>query len=195
MTKEIEDKKATKKTPVKKVAPKKTEEVEVVVVEEEKVEKKPVRAKRVEIDMNELIPCRSTTHGNLIYISKRTGERFFWNDYGDVQDIPFGELRNLNSTYPAFIKDVLFVIDDEEAVEALGMAKLYEGIFDIEDIETLFDKEYRDLEETLEKLPKGLKDSAATKARELMKSGKLDSRSKIKLIEEKLKIELLLLED
>ena len=193
MAKETEDKKTKVE---KKVAPTK-KKVEPKVEKEQKatVETTPVRQKRKDIDANELVSCRSTTHGNLIYISKRTGEQFFWYDFGTTLDIPYGELKALNATAPEFIKDVLFVIDDEEAVEALGLKKMYDQLFDIEDIESLFNMKYEELEVTLDKLPKGLKDSVATKALEMVKTGEFDSRSKIKLIEEKLQIELTLLAD
>lgn len=190
MSKEQEIKKATvtKKTVKRKTETKK--------VDAKEVDKKPtIRAKRVEIDQNALIPCRSTTHGNLIYISRRTGERIFWNDFGDVQDITMGELRNLYSTYPAFINEVLFVIDDEDAVEYLGLTKLYNSLFYIDDLDSFFDRDYDELEEILPKLPKGLEESVATKARELIKEGTLDSRSKIRLIEDKLKIDLTIFDE
>lgn len=195
MTTEKKPTTTTRKASTRKAPVKKEEKLEVEIKAEETAIKTTARAKRVEIDSNELIPCRSTTHGNLIYISTRTGERIFWYDYGDVQDITMGELKNLHSSYPSFINDVLFVIDDEDAIEYLGLSKLYDTIFDIGNLDTFFDKEYRELEDTLSKLPKGLKDSVSTKAREMIKEGTLDSRSKIKLIEEKLQIELLLFED
>lgn len=188
MTKEVE-KKETKKTAPKKVAPKGTVEVEAV----EEVVEKPARATRKQIDTNALIPCRSTTHGGLTYISKRTAERVVWDDYSDVQDITMGELKNLYASSPAFINDVMFVIDDEEAVEALNLTKLYDTIFDIGNLEDFFDKEYNELETLLEKLPKGLKKTVASKAGEMVKDGTLDSRAKIKLVEEKLKVDLQIL--
>lgn len=196
MTKETKKTTPVKKTTPAKKAVKKVETPKVETVKKEApATKAPARAKRIEIDHNELIPCRSTTHGGLTYISKRTGERIFWEDYGAVQDITMGELRNLYASSPSFITNVRFVIDDEEAVEALGLVKLYEDIFDIGDLDDFFNKDYRELEEILPKLPKGLKDSVATKARAKIADKTLDSRSKIKLIEEKLQIELLLLED
>ena len=193
MTKETETKQI-KKTAPKKTAPKKAKEVEVVEEVVEVVEK-PVRATRKQIDANALIPCRSTTHGGLTYISKRTGERVVWDDYDDVQDITMGELKNLYASSPAFINDVMFVIDDEEAVEALNLTRLYDTIFDIGNLEDFFDKEYNELESLLEKLPKGLKKTVASKAGEMVKNGTLDSRAKIKLVEEKLKVDLQILAD
>lgn len=184
--------KQTKKATTKKATPKKVNEPAVEKVEEVKT---PERAKRVQIEPNELIPCRSTTHGELIYISKRSGERVIWDDYGDVQDITMGELKNLYASSPSFINDVLFVIDDEQAVDALKLTKLYETIFDIGNLEDFFNKDYDELEKMLEKLPKGLKKTVASKAGEMVKDGSLDSRAKIKLVEEKLKVDLQILAD
>lgn len=188
------DNKQEQAKPVRKTPVRKKVEAQEVEVKKEEV-KQPVRTKRTQIDANELIPCRSTTHGELIYISKRTGERIVWDDFGNVQDITMGELKNLYSSSPKFITDVLFVIDDEEAVEALNLTKLYNGLFDLTNIEDFFDNSATQMSNLLDKMPLGLRQAIASKAGEKVKNGTLDSRNKIKVLQDKLKIDLLILEE
>lgn len=190
MTKETEVKKPT----VKKVAPKavpkstipKEDVVEDVVVEDTI----PKRKKKIEIDRNEMVACRSTTGGKLIYVSTRSGNKYVWRDYGAVEYIDVGELLTMKSSQPTFLEDVLFVIDDEEAATFLGLDETYENVFQLGDINSFLKKDAKELEEILPKLPAGLKATVAAKAREAMENGTLDSRSIIKLIEDKLDVSL-----
>lgn len=196
---EKKETKTTKKTTAKKVAPKKTApkkttakkapEKEVEVVEEVKQEK-PKRAKRKVIDRNELIPCRSATVGTLVYISDRTRARFVWHDFGVVQYIEMGELLDMRASYPRFLNDVQFIVEDEEAVEALGLTHKYEHLDELDTLDTLFDKSASDLAEILPELPKGIQKSIGNRARQLIENGELDRLNVIRAIEEAYKIDL-----
>lgn len=158
------------------------------IVAEEKP--KPKRKKKIEIDRNEMIACRSTTGGKLIYISSRSGDKYIWRDYGAVEYIDMGELLTMKSSQPTFLENVRFVVDDEEAATFLGLDRVYENMIQLDDIKSLFDKPATELGDILSKLPAGLKATVASKAREALENGSLDSRSVIKTIEDKLDVSL-----
>lgn len=179
-----------KNTQVKEVEEVKVEQAPVTEEKIEKVEEKPARKKRKEIDRNELISCRSATDGLLIYISPRTKERYTWDDFGSVEDIEMGELITMKSSHPKFLTSVQLVIDDEEAAEYLGLNKIYEDMLKVDDLDELFDKKIDELATILPKLPEGLKKSVSNRARILVEADKLDSISKIKLIEQELGVDL-----
>ena len=188
------EKKNTRKTPTRKNSPVKKAENAVEVEskkEETATEKntKPARAKRIEIDRNELITCRSTVSGRLIY---RTGEKdkIVWSDFGSERELEMGELIRMKGEHPKYLTDMLIVIDDEEAAEYLGLKKLYEDLFELEDLDSLFEKSNKELEDLLPKLPSGLKKTLATHARRLVEERTLDSLSKIRLIEQALGTDL-----
>lgn len=153
-------------------------------------EKPVVRQKRKEIDRNELIACRSTTNGRLIYRSPRSNEKFTWSEFGSVEYIEMGELLTMKSSYPKFLNDVQLVIDDEEAAEYLGLNKIYDEMLQVDDLDSLFDKTNDELAVILPKLPNGLKKAVSSRARALVEEDALDSISKIKLIEQELGVDL-----
>lgn len=188
--------KAALKVEEEKVTKQKDESIEDVkeVKEPEKPSKTRERKKKIEIDRNEMIACRSTTDGRLVYLSPRTREQYIWAKYGAIQFIDMGELLSMQASSPGFLHNVRFVIDDDEAAEYLGLNKFYETVFQVEDLGKFLKKSYSELEEALPKLPEGLRDSVASKARVMVEDGTLDSRRTIQLIEKILKVELLLFE-
>lgn len=185
--------KETKKAVAKKPAPKKAPSSKVEAKEAEVVEtpkEAPKRAKRVEIDRNEMIPCRSVTDGVLIHISDRTRARFLWSDYGVVQYVEMGELLDMRASHPKFLNDIQLVVEDDDAVEYLGLTEKYKSIVGFDDLEEFFEKDYDEISVILDKVPVGIKQSIASRARKMIEDGTLDSNNKIKLIEEKLKVDL-----
>lgn len=179
---------APKTTPVKEDI---KEEVVEPVVEQPTTPARP--KKRVEINRDDLIVCR-TTQTNLVYISKRTSEKFEWAEFGDVQYITLGELISMKSTQPRFLKEGWLIVDDEEAIEQLGLAKMYGNIFEIDDIAEFLEKDEYEIERILTNMPRGFKNSIAQFAREKVESGELDSRGKIKLLERLLDVDLKIFE-
>lgn len=149
--------------------------------------------KRMEINREDLIVCRSATT-NLIYISKRTSEKFEWAEFGDIQYITLGELISMKSTQPRFLKEGWLIVDDEEAIEQLGLAKMYGNIFEIDDIGEFLEKDPYEMERILKNMPRGFKNSIAQFAREQIESGELDSNRKIKLLEQLLDVDLKIFE-
>ena len=186
----------TRKRTAKPVETKKVEEVkapelvEAVQPKEVEVKEAPKRQKRKEIDRNELIACRSTTNGRLIYRSPRTQEKFTWSDFGSVEYLEMGELLTMKSSHPKFLNDVQLVIDDEEAADYLGLNKIYDEMLQVDDLDSLFDKTNDELAVILPKLPNGLRKAVSTRARTLVEEDRLDSISKIKLIEQELGVDL-----
>ena len=179
---------ATSKAKATPVAP--VEPVETV----ETVEQAPARArKRMDINRDDLILCRSARN-NLIYISKRTSEKFEWAEFGDVQYITMGELISMKSTQPRMLKEGWLIVDDEEAIEQLGLAQMYGNIFEIEDMDDFFAQSEQETERILSNMPRGFKNSIATFARERIESGTLDSNRKIKLLEQLLDVDLKIFE-
>lgn len=189
------EKKATpKKTTPKKASVKKVEAKDVEAVEEVKP-KAPTRKKRVEIDRNEMIACRSMTNGKLIYISDRTRSRYVWSDYGTLQYIEMGELLDMRASHPKFLDDVRLIVEDEDAVEYLGLTHKYETLDGIDNLDALFDKPADELLDILPKLPKGVQHSVSTRARKLVEEGTLEKLNTIRAIEEALNIDLKMFAD
>ncbi|MFJ7982438.1 hypothetical protein ACIQ1D_19430 [Lysinibacillus xylanilyticus] len=186
---------AVRKTTQKTQPVEVTEKVENEVVVEETVNPTPTARpkKRIDIDRDEVIPCRAGAN-NLVYISKRTSEKFEWAVYGDVQYITMGELISMKSTQPRMLKEGWLIVDDEEAIEQLGLAKMYGNLFEIDDIDEFFELSESEMKRILTNMPRGFKNSIATFARERIEQGELDSNRKIKLLEQLLDVDLKIFE-
>lgn len=175
-----------------------TKPVEKVEAVEEKVvetveEVKPTRQKKAQIDRDELVACRNVTGGRLTYISKKTGLETVWTEHDDVEFIDVGELLTMKSSQPKFLKHPWIVVDDEEVAEYLGLKQLYKDMADTEDLDAFFEMSTQKMSEVLDKVPQGTKDAIGVLARQKIEEETLYDNRKIRLLEDKLKIDLSIL--
>lgn len=183
----------TEKKTTRKIAKPKKESVEKI--EDVKVEQSaPKEIKRKKsIDLNMLVACRNVHDGEVIYVSKKTGLQTLWSAYGDIEHLDVGELITMKASQPRFMDEPWIVVDDEEVAEYLGLNKLYEKLVDVDDLDSFFEKPVDEMENILNKLPKGIKDSIAIRARKKVEDETLYDTRKIRLLDEKLNIDLSIL--
>ena len=175
-------------------------EVETNVIEETVVsqpvqEKKTTRKRLNQIDVNELIPVRSLTNHKLVYVSKATGARYVWSEYGSVEYLTFGEINTMRSQYPKFIKDCLVLIEDDDVIELFNLDSVYENVYSIEELDNFFKKSNFEIEELIKTLPHGVKKSLVSRAKELIENEELTDYRKIKTLETQLNVDLTILLD
>lgn len=174
----------TKKTPAKTVNP------EIVQDTESTVKKPEYRVKR-NLDPNMIVTVRNGFHGKLVYISKRTGERFVWDSFGDEQDMDLQELKNAKNSAKAFFENNWFLIDDPEIIEYLGVTQYYKYALNFDSFNDLFEMSPEDIKLTISRLSKGQKKSVAYRAKQLIADQVIDSIKTITALEESLSIELI----
>ncbi len=145
-----------------------------------------------EIDPNQIIVVRNGFHGNLIYVSPRTGEKFTWSEFGDDQEIELRELRNAKSSKRAFFENNWFMFDEEYAwvISYLGVDRYYKNAIPIESFDDVFSKSPAEIEKTIAKLSDGQKKSVMYRAKELISNGEIDSNKAISALEKALGVEL-----
>ena len=198
-----------KNTPPKSTATKATTEEQDVVVTQEPVasveesvsvetaveapvKKATARPKKAQIDRDELIECIST-RTNLMYISDKTKETFIWEEYNDSHYITMGELIAMKSSQARFLNEGWIIVNDEEAIEFLGLTKIYGAIFEVDNLDEFLDSDKDNIERILKNVPNGFKGTIAQRARERLEDETLD-RNKIKLLESLLDIDLKIFE-
>ncbi len=172
---------------------KKVEDTPVVEKMEVVEQAQTVRQKKVQIDRDELVRCRNITGGRLTYISKKTGLQVIWTEHDDYEEIDVGELLTMKSSQPKFLNKPWIVVEDEEVAEYLGLKQLYKDMADTEDLDAFFDKPTQEMSVILDKIPQGTKDAIAVTARKKIEDETLYDNRKIKLLEDKLKIDLSIL--
>lgn len=183
----------TKKTTEAKVVEDKV--TEEVTVSPPLQEKKTTRKRLNQIDVNELIPVRSLTNHKLVYVSKATGARYVWSEYGSLEYLTFGEINTMRSQYPKFIKDCLVLIEDDDVIELFNLDAVYENVYSIEELDNFFKKSNFEIEELIKTLPNGVKKSLVSRAKELIENEELTDYRKIKALETQLNVDLTILLD
>lgn len=175
---------AAKATSKKTAKPKEelTPAIEATEAESEAPEKKKVFIPK-DIDPSEYVTVRNGFQGKLIYQSKRTGEKFVWDEFGDEQDIELGELKNARNSSKQFFINNWFMFDEPWIVQWLGMERYYKYAVKVEDFDSLFEKTVPEVEEIVANLSEGQKRSISYRARQLIAEGAIDSNKMIVTLE------------
>ena len=145
-----------------------------------------------DVDEHQYIPVLSGFHGMLIYVSRRTGEEFRWDEFGTEQDIELMELRNAKSSAKGFFINnwFLFRPEDDWVIDYLGVRQYYKHALTADGFDSLFSKTPEEIEEITSQMSEGQKRSAAYRARQLITEGKIDSHKVITALEKCLNVEL-----
>lgn len=144
----------------------------------------------VTLDPSTVVTVRNGFQGQLIYKSRKTGEVWRWDAFGEEQDMELSELRNAKSSAKAFFENNWFMIDDPAVIEYLGVRQYYKHTVSVDDFESLFEMSPAELEKVLTNMPQGQKTSVAYRARELVAQNGIDSMKTIAVLEKCLGIEL-----
>ena len=143
-----------------------------------------------ELKPTDYITVRNGFAGMLVYISKRTGEKFIWNELGDEQDIELQELKNARNSSKGFFENNWFLFDDPAVIEYLGVERMYKNSLTANEFSGLFELPPERIEERLEKLPKGQRGSLAYYARQKIQNHEIDSLRVIRILEKYLGVQL-----
>lgn len=149
---------------------------------------KPMVAK--DIDPNQIVTVRNGFQGMLVYKSRKTGERFIWEEFGDEQDMELSELKNARNSSKAFFEKNWFMFDEPWIVDYLGVSKFYKHAVSIDDFDKLFESDPEELKKTISEMSNGQKRSLAYRAKRLISEGAIDSRKVVAALEEALNMEL-----
>lgn len=144
-----------------------------------------------DVDPDQYVTVRNGFQGRLVYISKKTGERFVWDNFGSEQEIELRELRNAKNSYKRFFENNWFMFDEDWIVDYLGVRQFYRNAVSIEEFDTIFENDADTIKQIVSGLSAGQKKSAAYRARVLIAEGKIDSNRAITALEESLGIELI----
>lgn len=171
----------TTKTNAPEIQPSTATASEAVNVKTE--EKKLVK----KYEATDLIPCRSTTQGELLLSGKKSDILYRWSAYSDVTNVEYQDLYSLKASRSDYIYKPLFVIEDEEL---LGnpmwndLALLYERLYQNEDMSAFLNLPLAQFKQALIAAPEGYRQALCIEAVTQIESGSFDSMNKIKAIDE-----------
>lgn len=149
---------------------------------------KPIVPK--DIDPEQYVTVRNGFQGRLVYVSKHTGERFVWDQFGAEQEMELRELKNAKNSYKKFFENNWFMFDEDWIVDYLGVQRFYRNAVRIEDFDEIFQKDAKTIYEIISDMSDGQKKSVAYRARVLIADGAIDSNKAITALEESLGVEL-----
>lgn len=163
-------------------------EAEQIAQEAPFVMEKPFVPK--EVDPNQIVTVRNGFQGRLVYKSKRTGERWAWDEFGAEQDMELSELKNAKNSNKKYFINNWFMFDEDWIVDYLGMRQYYKNSLPIRDFDKLFEKSSSEIEKVVSKLSEGQRKSVAYRAKQLIAEGGIDSNKVITTLEKCLDTEL-----
>lgn len=144
-----------------------------------------------DVDIHQYVTVKNGFQGMLVYVSRRTGERYVWDGFGTEQDMELQELKNAKNSNKAFFINNWFMFDEPWIIDYLGVRQFYKNALDIENFDSLFAEQPNDIIKKVSKLSDGQKRSVAYRARQLVASGGIDSNKAISALEKALGVELI----
>jgi len=158
--------------------------IEESIVEETVETKQPVIKK---YDRDELIPCRSTTPGLLLYNGPKSRIPYSWSNAGDITYVEYQDLLAAMASGSDYIFDPLFVIEDENVLMDPKWAEvknLYESTDVNVDIKEILGLPVNKFRRALEQSPKGVLNAVKAEVSSQIAKGVFDSYQKVKIIDE-----------
>lgn len=145
---------------------------------------------------DDLIPCRSMYAGTLLFTGDKTKITYEFSNMGDFRYIEYQDLLSALLVRKKSLFAPYIIIEDEELLENVHwqeVKKVYDGLYDREDLITLINLPTMHFSEEFRKLPSGFKSTIATMVSEMISEGTFDSMNKIKIIDEECGTDLKLL--
>lgn len=171
-----------------------------------------IHEETVEIDLNAvtgskvpdslLVRVKSNLFGTLIYKNTRNGEMTCWDGNGDVQLMTVGELRAMRADQVGFFKNqwivILGVADGEDSTatcadiySTLAIKQYYKNYIDPGDFEGMCNTPVAEIKDRVSMVSPAQRGNLVVALNGYIKSGRLDSVSKIRAFEDALGVELL----
>lgn len=144
-----------------------------------------------DVDPNQYVTVRNGFNGRLVYRSKKTGELFIWDEFGDEQEMELSELKNAKNSAKKFFINNWFMFDEAWIPEYLGLGNFYRYAVPIDEFDSLFEKSIEEVEHIVSNMSDGQKRSLSYRVRQLIADEKIDSNKMIGMLEQHLNTTLL----
>lgn len=176
---------------------------EKVEIKSDTIETKQSPKKKLKLDDSVGILVASNVFGLLTYVNHKTGDKYQWEKMGDIQTLYVSDIRAMKSNQQKFLEDNWILIEGmadidetyedvetDDIYEALQISHYYNNRLCPNNLGDIFNWSVSEIKAKVPKMNTGIKESLVVRANELIKSGVLDSISKLKAFEEVLGCEL-----
>ena len=161
------------------------------IKEPEVIIKKEVIPVKKTFEQNDGIMCRSVCSGVLFIQGPKTGTIYQFTDYDDETEIEYRDLVAMVRSKDKNVYEPRIIIEDKDFLnEYSAVEDYYSSQFKTRDIKAILDMNEDEMVEAVKKLPRGALDNLKSIAAFQVANGYLDSRRKIKTLNEVLGIDL-----
>lgn len=159
------------------------------ISEEPKTVSKNTRPTQIPID--KMVTCRSICFGGLTYRSEKTSAKYRWPRMNSVEDLTFGELREMHNNKKAYLEKPLIIVEDADVVAYFRLEEIYRKVSQIDDLKNVLKGNIEEMNKVIDVvLNVGMRDVAISKIRHMRNSGELTNIDTIKYLESKLQFDL-----
>lgn len=172
------------KTTIAKAEPEITTEA---VASETKVSERRKKLTLADVPLTELVEVQSCFYGNLIYVSKKTGYRIEWNEFGATQYVSVEDLLAMRNSQPAFFKNQWIRLTGDNAADVINflqLEKYYSKTAGFDSFDDIFKLTPAKIEDIVSTFTDSMKESFARYTYSVLSEGELDlTIKKIEAIE------------
>lgn len=158
--------------------------------EELELQETLVVKKDTNIKDDDLIMVMNGESGALVHRSYSTGRIWEFREFGQTQKLPYSEILNIRNNNPRVFEEGWLIVLNPQIQNDFGLKETYKNILTPDNIGKVFEKNTDDLSVFIDNLPEGMKTTFVAKARELYRTNKIDSITKVRFIEQKFGISL-----
>lgn len=133
------------------------------------------------------IACKSVRQ-NQLFFKSNSGTEYVWNGFGDIREIPYGDVMSLKTSRSIYLYEPWLLIEDEDLLAKPEFQKefgeMYEIYKEFDNPKSFFELPVVDIKKRLEYAPKGLKDLIIYNASKYIEDGTLDRIGVIDALDE-----------
>lgn len=159
------------------------------------------QSRQVKIEDGVSIKVKSGFYGVLYYKNPRTQETFIWERSGDIQFLSMSDLKTMKAQDVGYFKNqwiiIVGVADDSDCkakpadiYKSLAIDNYYKNFIDPTTFDAACDWSEGEIAEKIAILSEGARQNLIVALNSFIKTGRLDSRKRIKAFEKALDCEL-----
>lgn len=134
---------------------------------------------------HDMIECRSFTNGQYFLEGKKSNIVYEWFSYGDVKEVEYQDLLfEAHARKPSVYKPKIIILDEDFLEQNKSIKELYDSMYTTSELKEILTLSPFQMEEVINGLPDGAKETLKGIAATEINNGSLDSVKSIKKLDE-----------
>jgi hypothetical protein len=120
---------------------------------------------------------------NVSYFDEKTGDRYVWEEIGDVNYIPFGVLKNMYRHFKGYFLGYYIRPNDERVIKQFKLERTYKKYDDVLNKDNFVGKKIDALCEVIKNLPDALKFTTFARIQTWVSDGEITDITVVRTLE------------